>query len=175
MRNPTDFVALRDIKQPGTFVFGYRAGDDVHADVVNDPDWGIVVGQDVRPTNTGAVARPADDAPRADWQAYAIGQGMKPADAEAASLDDLVSAYPAPDPENPPPAEALPEADARPADSAKKADWISYVVANGGDEEWANAGDTTKADLQGWTAEDSLSAPNEGDPVAESATQQANG
>lgn len=161
MRNPTDFVALRDIKRPGTFVFGYRAGDDVHASVVDDPDWGLVVGEDVRPASADVVPRPADDASRADWQAYVVGQGMSPADAEAASLEDLVAAYPASESESVP-------TDDRPADSAKKADWIAYVVAHGADETWANAGDTTKADLQEWQ-------PHSGDPVAESATEQANG
>jgi hypothetical protein len=38
----------------------------------------------------------------------------------------------------------------RPAESARKTDWVEYVIAAGGDETWAHADDTTKADLIAW-------------------------
>lgn len=42
------------------------------------------------------------------------------------------------------------EATDRPATSARKADWVEYVVASGGDEQWARNPDTTKDDLIAW-------------------------
>lgn len=53
---------------------------------------------------------------------------------------------PAHDPVNAP----VPEPPARPADSARKADWVDFVVRSGGDYQWAHADSTTKDDLIGW-------------------------
>ncbi len=67
-----------------------------------------------------------------------------------------VTAATVPSPANDPnnfPAPELPE---RPAESAKKADWVAYVVeaarvrADEATQEWAQASDTTKDDLIAW-------------------------
>jgi hypothetical protein len=172
-----EFVALRAFGPPGSMVNGYQRGDRVAADVVER--WGLVVGEEghVMPLRSDASPRPADDdEDRAAWEAYALAQGWSDGDAKAASLDDL-RAIPEPEPDehgNPAPAEQLPDptaAPVRPDDGAVKADWVSYVVRSGGDEEWATAKATTKADLQAW-APTPAEAP---DPVAASATEQANG
>lgn len=170
MRPNDDYVALRRIPAPGTLVNAYQRGDGVSQSAVDN--WEMVIGEDVAPLRSDVVARPTDDGSRADWVAYDIGQGMDPADAEAASLDDLIAAYPEP-------AEPHPLADPtaipdRPADSAKKDVWIAYVVALGADEEWANAGDTTKTNLMEWE-KPNRSDNLPGDPLAVSATEQANG
>jgi hypothetical protein len=52
----------------------------------------------------------------------------------------------------PAPVEGTPDGDDRdrPAESARKSEWVAYVVDSGGDRAWANADDTTKADLIEW-------------------------
>jgi hypothetical protein len=172
------FVALGTIKRPGTMVNGYQRGDGVPASVVED--WDLVVGEQVIPFDTGVVGRPGDGGSRADWQAYAVGQGMDPAEAEAASLEDLVAAYPEPDED----AEARPlpvpgSMPERPDADARKADWVAYVIAMGADKEWANAKGTTKAELQDWDESTGpgypTPTPEVGDPLAVQATELANG
>lgn len=149
-----EFTALKDIQAPGTTVFGYRRGDPVRADVVEN--WGLTLDDDVCEGNlpndapvTPAAVRPDEGANRATWEAWAVANGMSAEDAADAPMDDLQAAGPQ-------------EPGERPADSAKKADWAAYVVAQGADEDWANATGRTKADLQAWT-------PTPGDPVAAAA------
>lgn len=168
----SEYYALRSLGAPGTLSYGYHRGDVVEAPVVEN--WGLVLDEDVSTEQPGTDApavrtgeRPGPEATRADWEAYAIANGMDADRAREVSQDEL---------------EDVQQADAervdsdRPSDSAKKADWIAYVVANGGDETWANASDTTKADLQGWMNQGgSLPAPDEGDPVAVDANNRANG
>lgn len=172
-----EFVAMTSFGPPGSMIKGYNRGDKVPATVVDA--WGLTVGEDghVMPLRTDAAPRPADDdEDRAAWEAYAIGQGWDTGDARAASLDDLRE-IPEPEPDehgNPAPAEPLPDptaAPVRPEDDAVKAEWVDYVVRSGGDENWATAKGTTKADLQAWEP-GPAGAP---DPVAASATEQSNG
>lgn len=178
-----DFIALKGIKAPGTSVFGYQRGDAVPAAVVDD--WELSVGTnvalaDVAPLNTLAVPRPDDDAPRSEWEAYAAGAGMSSEKIEEASLADL-QAIPEPEPGEdgtPAIAEPLPNPvnPQRPEDDALKSEWVTYVVARGADPEWANAKTTKKTDLQAYDpGADALPAPDQGDPLAESATERANG
>lgn len=168
------FVALRALQAPGTMVFGFQPGDPVPAGTVES--WELVIGTDVRPTNTAAVPRPDDSAGRAEWEAYAIGQGMPIPDAQAASLEDL-RATPEPEPDehgNPAEAKPLPDPDApmeRPGDDARKAEWVSYAKSLGADETWADDKATTKADLMAY---EPRPAPDEvGDPLAVNATELA--
>jgi hypothetical protein len=170
------YVALGTIRRPGTMVNGYQRGDGVPSEVVDA--WELVVGEQVMPFDTGVVGRPTEDGTRADWQAYAIGQGMSPEDAAAASLDDLIAAYPDEERDT----EALPvpgSMPVRPEADARKADWVAYVIAMGADREWANAKGTTKAELQDWDESTgpghATPTPEVGDPLAMNATELANG
>jgi hypothetical protein len=170
------YVALGTIQRPGTMVNGYQRGDGVSQEVVDA--WELVVGEQVVPFDTGVIARPTEDGTRADWQAYAIGRGMDPADAQAASLDDLVAAYPDDDAEvKPLPVPgSIPQ---RPEADARKAEWVDYVIAMGADKSWANDRSTTKAELQDWDESTGpghvTPVPEVGDPLAVQATEQANG
>jgi len=168
MRENFPFIALHDLKQPGLMTYGYRRGDGVPQGAVDG--WGLVVGEDVAPANTKAIPRPANDASRAEWEAFAIGQGWNSADAADATMKDL-KAIPDPDPEQP--AEQLPNPvnPDRPDEGAAKAEWVRYAVAQGADEEWANAKGTTKADLQAYDP----AGAEPTDEVAAAANEQANG
>ena len=143
-----EYTALQGIQAPGTAVFGYQRGDAVTADVVSN--WDLKVGSDVCegdlleevPTSETGAQRPDDGANYATWQAWAIANGMPADQAEDASMDDL-QGWERPD-----------DSVTRPADSANKATWVAYVEANGADKEWAEAGTTTKADLQNWQVGD---------------------
>lgn len=171
------FIALRALRIPGTMAWGFQPGDGVPQATVDN--WGLEIGVDVMPRDTGVVPRPADDADRSEWEAYAIGQGMDPETARNASLSEL-KGIPEPDPEEPP--QPLPDPNAppeRPAPDALKADWIAYVVAMGADETWANDRSTTKADLQDYEpkrdfppagTDTVVTPPANGDTVAEQAT-----
>jgi hypothetical protein len=175
----TDFVALHRICAPGSYAGAYNAGDPVLANVVTD--WDLQVGVDVEPTGDYRPPRPADDnTDRNVWEAYVIGKGTDLDAARAASLNDLRGMY-EPDPQPEPPAHDLPASAApegvdgtgvqnptpvtadntptpddtatRPAQSARKAEWADYVVAEGGPEQWARADTTTKDDLIAWEPE----------------------
>lgn len=185
MRPDPDYIAQRAIRAPGTMVYGFQRGQDVPASTVEN--WDLVIGEDgdVLPVNTGVVARPAVDSDdRAAWEGYVIGQGTSTADARAMSLDDLRAAYDPADAEEP--VRALPDATRpqRPADSDKKAVWVDYAIATGADSGWANASDTTKADLMNYQNDRRVDAgpdpelgnPGQsGDPIAEHASDLANG
>jgi hypothetical protein len=164
----TDYVALKGILQPGTSVFGYQRGHAVPAEVVES--WNLVVDDDVAEGTSlpadgeAAVARPAEGANRADLESYAVATGaLTQKQAAEASQDDLEAVATA---EDQPPSEQG-EQLVRPADSAAKADWVAYALAQGADPQWANDSATTKANLQAYE-------PPVGDTVAESATE-ANG
>jgi hypothetical protein len=165
-----DFTALRGILAPGTSVYGYHRGDPVTAQVVeswdlvageaNDPDADVVAGD--LPEETPAdrvVPRPDEGATRADWEAYAIANGMSPEDATVASQEDL-EAVTASDEVG----EEQGKQPERPVDSAKKSEWQAYAKRLGADETWAYADTTTKADLQAYE-------PQPGDTVAVAATE----
>lgn len=162
-----EFTALTGLKPPDSMVFGYQRGDAVSADVVEN--WGLEVGTDVcegdlsdEETAAPVTQRPGPEATHADWQAWAVANGMSEQDADGATIEELQAV------EAEPPAADEPVSDPdRPADSAKKADWVAYVESRGADPAWATADSTTKADLQAWR-------PEAGDPVALAATE-ANG
>jgi hypothetical protein len=164
-----EFTALDSIQAPNTTVFGYRRGDPVGADVVEN--WGLEVGVHVcegdlveGDPSGPAMVRPGPEANRATWEQWAIANGMDPEQAAAAPMEDLEAAGP-----QEPAAAADPD---RPADSARKAEWVTYVQGKAGDDEatqaWAAADSTTKADLQAWQ-------PGSGDPIAEAATEATQG
>lgn len=174
---PEDFpyVALRPIRQPGTLLTPYRDGDGLPANAVTE--WGLVVGEDVAPVRDDVIPKPDDDADRAEWEAFAIGQGWTYADARDASMKDL-RGIPERDPEQP--ARRLDEpaaAPERPAESDVKAEWVRWATANGADETWATDKGTTKAELMEWQpgqpADDATAERT--DSVAEAADEQTNG
>jgi hypothetical protein len=172
MRESFPYRALRKIRQPGTLEVPYGEGDMLPANAVTE--WGLVVGEDVVPVRDDVIARPDAGAERAEWEAFAIGQGWTLTDAREASMKDL-RAIPERDPNEP--ARMLDDPDRaseRPSESAVKADWIAWVVANGADETWANDKGTTKADLQEYQADTEATAPRT-DSVAEAADEQTNG
>lgn len=178
MRPPVDYVAQRAIQAPGTMVYAFQRGDDVPAASVEN--WELSVGEDgdVLPVNADVIPRPEDDAERAAWEAYVIGQGTDTADARAMSLDDLREAYDADTAEQPVTAPA--DGPRRPADGDVKAEWIAYAVAIGADRGWANDSATTKANLMNYQNDKRVdSGPDpelaSGDPVAEHAGNLANG
>lgn len=171
----SDFVALHPINAPGSYARGYNAEDLVPAQVVDD--WDLAVGVDVKPAEGYEAPRPDDDNnDRAAWEAYVMVKGTSADDAKAASLDELRGMYDPPPPPEPPahdlPASVAPEGvdgtglqnawkpvaglrndraydePDRPAQSARKADWIEYVVARGADRDWADM--ATKDDLVTW-------------------------
>lgn len=156
-----EFTALQGIQAPGTAVFGYQRGDAVLADVVEN--WGLTVGLDVCEGDLAedvpavAAQRPGPEATYADWQAYAIANGMNEAEAEDAPLEDLQAVEP------------VGGEPVRPDESAKKAEWVDYAKRKGADPEWAESSSTTKADLMAWEP------PAVGDPVAVAATEALDG
>lgn len=158
---PEKYTALASLGAPGTIVFGYRRGDEIPESVVEA--WGLVEGEDyttgeLDDTQVPTVPRPGPENTRVDWERWAVSRGMDPEDAAAMPQDELEALDDQP---------AEPE---RPAVSATKAVWVEHVVSAGADRDWAES--VTKADLQKWQPGDVAAS---GDPVAESATEQANG
>lgn len=94
-----EYRVLRSIPDPNNpSRSAYREGELIHAQVVRD--WGLQIGADgdvvaLRPEQ---MARPAGNAKRADWVAYALAQD--PDDAEridGMSRDELRAEYGEPD------------------------------------------------------------------------------
>jgi len=165
--------ALHRLSAPGTLVAGYQRGDEIREEVAEA--WELVLGEDVseeRPDlepPAPVVPRPGPGDNRVAWETWARANGMSEEDAAAATQDDLESFEPAANDER------VESGPVRPADSAKKAEWVTYVSkhpqATAEDQAWAGDDATTKADLQAWQPGPARS----GDPVAEAATEQANG
>lgn len=96
-----EFTALHGILAPDTAVFGYQRGDEVPAAVVES--WALKVGDDVcegdldadAPAGS-AVPRPGPEGSRADWESWAVANGMPAGDAAEASQEDLEAVGPAP-------------------------------------------------------------------------------
>lgn len=158
----SEYTALTSITPPGALVYGYHRGDPVSADVVGS--WDLVVGEQVvegpLPDEAPAVVmgRPGPEATRAQWEAYAVANGMDPDDVAEATQDDLEAVRPADEP----------VVGDRPAESANKAAWVAYVSTHGSesDKAWAEAVGTTKANLMAWEPA--------GDPIAVDASERAN-
>lgn len=138
MRPRADYVALHTINVDG--VVGYREGDEMIADVVDN--LGLEVGVDVQPLRDDVVPRPAGNATRAEWARYAIGQGLPAGDADDMTRDELRDRFPAADPD---PDSAVPLADA-PAPTA----------AGGPDNDEVPAGSVD--DVVGWVGDDQTRA-----------------
>lgn len=159
-----DYVALAGIKAPNTAVYGYQRGDRVHENVVQS--WGLIVGSDVAegtelPDDSEpapVMERPGPEGTRADWEKWAVYNGMPESSVSVASQDELEAVHG----EQPPNEQG--EQPVRPADGAKKAEWQEYAAKLGADETWAYADSTTKADLQAYE-------PPVGDTVAVAATE----
>lgn len=161
------YTAREAIMAPGTSVFGYRRGHEVPPEVVESweltvgPDGQVVEGPLTEESERLAQTPPSEADTRVTWEAWAVANGMSAEDAENATMDDLQAIRPA---------EAVTEPE-RPADSAKKAEWVDYVVARAGDDEqlkiWARDDATTKANLQAWEP----GAVTPGDTVAVAATE----
>lgn len=91
MRARFDYTALHDIPVNG--VIGFRAGDDMTADQVTN--LGLIVGDDVEAARTDVIPRPAGNAPRIEWAAFALGQGMTRDEVDGMGRDELRDRFPA--------------------------------------------------------------------------------
>jgi hypothetical protein len=106
---PYDYTARRDVPVNG--VVGYRAGDGMYQQVVDD--LGLVLGVDVDAARPDLIKRPTDTATAARWREYALTQDPKLTRDEVDELTraDLIRRFPDPD--------AKPEA--KPETAPKKA------------------------------------------------------
>ena len=89
---------------------------------------------------------PPPEPPAHDLPASVAPEGVDGTGLNATPITGDTYPSPASDPANTPAADG-PD---RPAESAKKAEWVTYVIAAGAPEEWARDDDTTKADLIAW-------------------------
>ncbi len=93
-----DYRALRaipDRNNPSRSA--YLEGQYLHAQVVED--WGLTIGEDVTPARPDVIPRPASNATRAEWAAYALGQGLTPAEVDDMTRDQIRDQFPADEPE----------------------------------------------------------------------------
>jgi len=92
---PFDYIALRSI--PNDLAAGYRAGDGMYKQVVDD--LGLVLGVDVKAARPDLLERPADGAPPAAWRDYALVQDktLTRADVDDMTRADLIRRFPDPD------------------------------------------------------------------------------
>src|SRR5262245_45476375 len=88
-----EYVAQRTLRDPVTDVIAYQPGDPVAQGVVDN--WQLEVGADgdVLPLEGTLLAKPAKNAARAAWVAYALAQGMAEADVEDMGRDELVAHF----------------------------------------------------------------------------------
>lgn len=121
MRPPADYVALRDLKAPGSdYVYALRTGDELTEIARANSGW--VVGVDVQPLRDDSMPRPADDAPRSAWQDYAVVRGVpysEAVDLDTAELRERIETQP----------EAEEETGVRPEPGDRKAAWVSYAIS----------------------------------------------
>ena len=77
---------------------GYRAGDGMYAQVVND--LGLVLGEDVDAARSDLFDRPADSASRAAWLEYVLAQDptLSRDDADDMTRADLIARVTTPEP-----------------------------------------------------------------------------
>jgi len=93
---PYDYTARHDIRVGDSY--GYRAGDGMYAQVVND--LGLVLGVDVDAARDDVLERPKDTAKRADWVNYVLTQDpeLTREDTDEMSRADLIALVTKPEP-----------------------------------------------------------------------------
>jgi hypothetical protein len=84
-----EYRALDTIQVNG--VNAYQAGDEVYASAVES--LGLVVGEDVEPSGVQVMEKPARNASRDKWAAYALDQGVAPTDVDDMGRDELVAFF----------------------------------------------------------------------------------
>lgn len=88
-----DYTALEIINYPeNPLVRAYNPGDDVPAGAVEN--WGLEVGVQVTPARRGLLPRPDKNAKRAEWETYAIHEGVPLDEAKELTRDELIAAVP---------------------------------------------------------------------------------
>lgn len=96
----TDYVALRDLQDPRNPLLRFKnAGDPVAAGAVEN--LGFEVGVDVAPARSGLLPRPEANAKRAEWESYAIHEGVPAEEAKELTRDELIKRVPEKDPAEP--------------------------------------------------------------------------
>lgn len=116
------YRAMHDIPIPNATAsaFGYREGDPVPPELLDNPDYDLTVGLDVKPEDPTVIPRPADDDERA-WRAYAVGQGLPYEQVRDLDPDQVREVLPP---------EPLPAGDVvalRPNDGARKPAWVTHA------------------------------------------------
>ena len=89
MADRFEYVALRNI--PYNDVWAVREGDPVPAGVVEN--LGLVIGEDVAPSGLALMPKPAKNASRAQWAAYAVDQGAAQDDVDSMTRDQLAAQF----------------------------------------------------------------------------------
>jgi hypothetical protein len=84
-----EYRALQTIQSNG--VNAYQPGDEVYASAVES--LGLVVGEDVEPSGVQVLEKPAKNASRAAWAAYAVDQGVSVDDLEDLGRDEIVALF----------------------------------------------------------------------------------
>jgi hypothetical protein len=84
-----EYRALETIQVNG--VNAYQPGDDVYAAVVEN--LGLEIGVDVEPARLKLIEKPAKNASRAAWAAYALDQGVSAEDVDGMGRDELVAFF----------------------------------------------------------------------------------
>jgi hypothetical protein len=92
-----EYRALETIQVNG--VNAYQPGDDVYAAVVEN--LGLEIGVDVEPSGLKLIEKPAKNASRDKWAAYALDQGLAQEDVDDMGRDELVAYFEEPDGETP--------------------------------------------------------------------------
>jgi hypothetical protein len=88
-----EYRALETIQVNG--VNAYQPGDEVYAAVVDS--LGLAVGEQVEPVGLKLLEKPAKNASRAAWAAYALDQGMSAEDVDGMGRDELIAYFEEPD------------------------------------------------------------------------------
>lgn len=83
-----DYRALRSIPDPTNAGHtAYLEGEGLHEQVVRD--WGLRIGEDVAALRPEQMAKPAGNAKRGEWAAYALAQGRDQDHVDGLSRDQL--------------------------------------------------------------------------------------
>lgn len=95
MADRFEYVALRDIPYNG--VLAVAEGGPVPVGVVENLK--LTIGEDVAPSGLALMPKPAKNASRAAWAAYAVDQGAKQDDVDSMTRDQLAAEFEEPAPE----------------------------------------------------------------------------